>query len=85
LDDLVSKQDKVKFYQQLKDGKYRLSNKSDAAADHEIMKQIDKLRTLYTIVNKLNEEFPNLQTSLRNVELSIQSRLNQEEDNNDKA
>ena len=78
------KQERVKFYDQLKSGKYRFSNRSDVAIESDILKQLDKLRSLNTIINKLNEEYPNLQTVIRRIELSVQNRLNQEEENGDK-
>lgn len=84
MDELLMKQERVKFYDQLKSGKYRFSNRSDVAIESDILKQLDKLRSLNTIINKLNEEYPNLQTVIRRIELSVQNRLNQEEENGDK-
>jgi hypothetical protein len=84
MDELLLKQERVKFYDQLKSGKYRFSNRSDVAIESDILKQLDKLRSLNTIINKLNEEYPNLQTVIRRIELSVQNRLNQEEENGDK-
>jgi hypothetical protein len=84
MDELLMKQYRVKFYDQLKSGRYRFSNRSDLAIENDILKQLDKLRSLNTIINKLNEEYPNLQTVIRRIELSVQTRLNQEEENGDK-
>jgi hypothetical protein len=84
MDELLLKQERVKFYDQLKSGKYRFSNRSDVAIESDILKQLDKLRSLNTIINKLNVEYPNLQTVIRRIELSVQNRLNQEEENGDK-
>ncbi len=83
-DDLLTKQDKIKFYNSLKDGKYKMSNRTEIGIEQEVNKQVDKLRSLNAIINKLTEEYPNLQAIIRRVELSIQSRLNQEEDANEK-
>jgi hypothetical protein len=74
------KQRRVKYYDQLKQGKYTLLCKQEAQNEQEVMKQLDRLRSLGTIVSKLSEEYPNLQTIIRKVESTIQSRLNQEEE-----
>jgi hypothetical protein len=74
------KQRRVKYYDQLKQGKYTLLCKQETQNEQEIMKQLDRLRSLGTIVSKLSEEYPNLQTIIRKVESTIQSRLNQEEE-----
>jgi uncharacterized protein YdcH (DUF465 family) len=77
-------QQHYKFYNSLKDGKYKMSNRTEIGIEQEVNKQVDKLRSLNAIINKLTEEYPNLQAIIRRVELSIQSRLNQEEDANEK-
>ena len=46
MDELLMKQERVKFYDQLKSGKYRFSNRSDVAIESDILKQLDKLRSL---------------------------------------
>ena len=79
------KQERVKFYDQLKAGKYRFSNRTDIAIESDTIKQLDKLRSLSTIINKLNEEYPNLQTVVRRIESSVQNRLNQEEEGGEKV
>lgn len=80
MDELLMKQDHVRFYTQLKEGRYRMSNKSEVAIEQDTLKQQDKLRSLNAIINKLNEEYPNLQTVVRRIELSVQTRLNQEDE-----
>ena len=79
MDDLLMKQRSIKYYDQLKQGKYTMLCKNETLNDQESTKQLDRLRSLSTVVGKLSEEYPNLQTILRRTELSIQSRLNQEE------
>lgn len=79
MDELLMKQRRIKYYDQLKQGKYTVLYKQEAQNEQETMKQLDRLRSLSTIVGKLNEEFPNLQPIIRKVESSIQTRLNQEE------
>jgi hypothetical protein len=73
------KQHRMKYYDNLKNGKYVMLYKQPEANEQEMVKQLDRLRSLGTIVAKLSDEYPNLQTNMRNVELSIQNRLNQEE------
>lgn len=48
--------------------------------EQELGKQMDKLRSLSAIVSKLGDEFPDVHATIRRVETSIQSRLNQEEE-----
>ena len=79
MDDLLKKQRNMKYYDQLKNGKYTMLCKQETASEQEMNKQLDRLRSLSTIVSKLSEEYPNLQTIMRKVESSIQTRLNQEE------
>lgn len=84
MEELLMKQRRVKYYDQLKHGKYTLLAKQDTQNEQETMKQLDRLRSLGTIVNKLSEEYPNLQPIIRKVESSIQVRLNQEEEDSEK-
>ena len=79
MDDLLMKQRNIKYYDQLKQGKYTIYCKTDSLNEQETTKQLDRLRSLGTVIGKLSEEYPNLQTILRRTELSIQTRLNQEE------
>ena len=79
MDELLTKQRNIKYYDQLKQNKYTMLCKQESMNDQEVTKQLDRLRSLSTVVGKLSEEFPNLQTMLRRTELSIQTRLNQEE------
>ena len=79
MDELLKKQRNIKYYEQLKNGKYTMLCKQEAANEQETNKQLDRLRSLSTIVGKLSEEYPNLQNIMRKVESSIQTRLNQEE------
>ena len=83
MDDLLMKQRNLKYYDQVKNGKYTMLCKQDEQSEQETMKQLDRLRSLTAVVGKLNEEFPNLQNILRKVETSVQARLNQEEMNPD--
>lgn len=80
IEDLYMKQRRLKYYDQLNNGKYTLLYKQEAQNEQETIKQFDRLRSLGTIVSKLSEEYPNLQPMMRKVESSIQLRLNQEEE-----
>lgn len=79
MDELLKKQRNLKYYDQVKHGKYTMLCKEEEQNDQETVKQLDRLRSLTTIVGKISEEFPNLQTIIRKVETSLQSRLNSEE------
>lgn len=83
MDELLMRQRNLKYYDQVKSGKYTMLCKQEDQNEQETMKQLDRLRSLTTIVGKLSEEFPNLQTIIRKVETSVQARLNQEEMNPD--
>jgi hypothetical protein len=80
MEDLFMKQRRLKYYDQVKLNKYTMMCKQETQYVQEINKQLDRLRSLSTIVTKLGEEYPNLQNIIRKVELSIQTRLNQEEE-----
>lgn len=84
MDDLLMKQRRIKYYDQLKQSKYTLLCKQEAQIETELNKQLDRLRSLSTVVGKLSEEYPNLQTIIRKVDSSIQLRLNQEEEQTDR-
>ncbi len=81
---MLTKQEKIKFYNNLKESKYKMSNRTEIGIEQEVNKQVNKLRSLNAIINKLTEEYPNLQAIIRRVEVSVQSRLNQEEEVNEK-
>lgn len=84
MDDLLMKQRRIKYFDQQKQNKYTLLCKQESNIEQELNKQLDRLRSLSTITEKLNEEYPNLQTIIRKVDASIQLRLNQEEENPDR-
>lgn len=79
MDELLMKQRRLKYYDQVKQNKYTMLCKQEDQNEQETVKQLDRLRSLTTIVGKIGEEFPNLQTIIRKVETSVQARLNQEE------
>eukprot|EP00057_Strongylocentrotus_purpuratus_P014575 XP_011669049.1 PREDICTED: LOW QUALITY PROTEIN: coiled-coil domain-containing protein 40 [Strongylocentrotus purpuratus] len=74
LGDIVSRQRKVKNYQALKDGKYTLLCKTEAALEAESKKQLDKMQTVATIADRLITEFPQIQPAMRSVQMVLSSR-----------
>ncbi|KAF6040311.1 CCDC40 [Bugula neritina] len=73
--DLVAKQQKTKYYMQIKDRKYKRLVKDDDLLESEKEKQIDKMQSLSNIVERLQEEFPHLQPHLRKVSFSLGTRI----------
>ncbi|KAJ8037566.1 Coiled-coil domain-containing protein 40 [Holothuria leucospilota] len=74
LSEILAKQQRVKNYQALKEGKYNVLCKTEAALEAEMQKQTDKMHTIATIVDRLNQEFPHIQPSMRPVVLALSSR-----------
>ena len=74
LGELVAKQQRMKYYQQAKDGRYTMLCRSDAATEAEQNKQEQRVQSLNTIVDRLNQEFPHTQPTLRRATLSLTSR-----------
>merc|ERR1719239_749976 len=79
LTDLLSRQQKMKYYQQVKDGKYTMMCKTPAAPDLESQKQEERVQSLTAIVDRLNSEFPHAQPALRKVTIMLASRAPREE------
>eukprot|EP00794_Sanderia_malayensis_P008980 gene8980-9938_t len=71
LADIVAKQQRVKYYNTLKDKKYSSLCKTPEKLDSEIQKQRDRFQSLLTIVDRLNVEYPSAQTALRRITLSL--------------
>ncbi len=74
MQELLTRQQRSKYYQQVKDKKYPRVCKSDAALDQELEKQVDKLQTLHAIVDRLNKDFPHAQPALYRATLMLESR-----------
>ena len=72
--DLVSKQQRNKYYQQLKDGRYTRLCKTETALDVELNKQVEKMQTLTAIADRLIQEYPHTQPGIRKVTLTYGSR-----------
>ncbi len=74
MQELLSRQQRNKYYQQVKDKKYSRVCKSDAALDDELDRQMNRLQTLHAIVDRLNKDFPHAQPSLTRATLMLESR-----------
>ncbi|XP_032234443.2 coiled-coil domain-containing protein 40 [Nematostella vectensis] len=74
LADIVAIQQKAKYYNQLKEGRYTALCKTPESLEAEMQKQRDRLQSLMTIVDRLNQEFPHAQPVLRKVTLSLGRR-----------
>ncbi|KAL5019139.1 hypothetical protein ScPMuIL_004861 [Solemya velum] len=80
LADLVSRQRRVKYFQQAKDGKYTMLCRSETSLESEHTKQVDRMQALSAIVDRLNQEFPHIQPALRRVTLALSARTMPAED-----
>lgn len=74
LADLVTKQQKSKYYQQVKENRYTRLCKTDSALDVELNKQMDKMQTLTAIVDRLSQEYPHAQPAIKKVSMAYGSR-----------
>ena len=72
--DLHNQQNKVKYYNAVKEGKYTMICRNDQERQQQLQKQRTKLQSLISIVNKLHEDFPQARPSLRKVILTLGSR-----------
>ena len=68
-------------YKQLvaaKDGKYRMLAKSKESRGTERERQLEKLRSLQAVVNKLETDFPATRDHLQTVSTSLNARLSEQ-------
>ena len=77
--ELLGKQQKMKYFQQAKDGKYTRLCKSEASLENEYQKQVDRMQALSAIVDRLNQEYPHTQPTLRRVTLQLSTRTAEDE------
>lgn len=73
--ELLSIQAKVKYFSAARDGKYKMLNKSQREREAEKLRQKEKLLSLQAIVERLEEDFPGCREKLRNVSMSLKTRL----------
>lgn len=78
--ELLSSQSKVKYLTAAKEGKYKVFNKSSESRNVEWQRQTSKLESLQDIVERLQNDFPDCQGDLRNISLSIKSKLSSSAD-----
>jgi len=85
LNDIINKQQRAKYYTSVVAGKYTSYCKSSASLQSEKEKQGDKFQSLSTIIDRLNSEYPEMQTNLRNVTLLLSNKsvLNTERSSRD--
>jgi chromosome segregation ATPase len=73
--DLLARQQKTKYYQKLKDGKYTRLCRSSASLDQEKCRQHDQMNEILAIVDRLCNEYPHAQPALRKVIVNYGSRV----------
>ena len=75
---ILSGQKKGKHLTAVKEGRYTTLCKTSETLDSELQKQKDRLQSLMSIVDRLNQEFPYAQPALRKITLSLGSRSQSE-------
>ena len=75
MSELLAEQAKVKYLNSARDGKYKLVSKTKEGREAEWQRQQDKLHSLHSITERLEGEFPSQSGQLRNLSLSLKSRL----------
>ena len=75
LSDLLARQQRSKYYQQLKDKKYTRLCKSDANLTAEEGKQTERMQAISAIADRIIQDYPHVQPSLRKVALTYGSRI----------
>ncbi|RDD45702.1 Coiled-coil domain-containing protein 40 [Trichoplax sp. H2] len=73
--EILEGQQRVKYYQELKDGKYRMLCKTHEGIDNEWQRQHEKTQSLNTLIDRLNQEYPYAQSSLRKVTQMISNKM----------
>lgn len=73
--DLLARQQRSKYYQQLKDSKYSRLCKSDANLAAEEGKQTERMQAISAIADRIIQDYPHVQPSLRKVALTFGSRI----------
>lgn len=75
MSELLSSQSKVKYLTAAKEGKYKLLNKTEESRDTEWQRQMSKLQSLQAIVERLQDDYPAHGGQLRNLSISVKSKL----------
>ena len=77
--ELYCEQAKYKQLVGAKDGQYKLLAKSKDTRDAERERQLQKLRSLQDVVDKIQTDFPATQEYLGTVSVSLNARLTEQE------
>ncbi|CAI8056769.1 Coiled-coil domain-containing protein 40 [Geodia barretti] len=77
--ELYSEQAKYKQLVAAKDGRYRLMAKSKEGREVEEERQLQKLRSLQAVVDKIRTDFPATQEYLQTVSVSLSARLSRQQ------
>ena len=75
-----SKQARYKQLVAAKEGKYRMVAKSRESRETEEERQLQKLRSLQTVVEKLLSDFPDTHDQLNTVAAALTARLARQEE-----
>lgn len=76
--EFYSGQARYKLLVAARDGKYRMVAKSKESRESERDRQLEKLRSLQAVVNKLETDFPATRDHLHMVSASLSARLNEQ-------
>lgn len=74
LSELLKRQQRMKYYQQVKEGRYTMLCRTDSAIEAEASKQESRINQLNTIVDRLGQEFPHTQPALRRATEQFNAR-----------
>ena len=75
MSDLLARQQRAKYYQQFKDSRYTRLCKSDTNLDAEEGKQTERMQAISAIADRIVQDYPHVQPSLRKVALTYGSRI----------
>ena len=75
MSDLLARQQKAKYFQQVRDGKYTRLCKTDDNLQAELSRQVDRMQAVSAIADRLVQDYPHVQPSLKKVALTYGSRI----------
>ncbi|XP_068119380.1 coiled-coil domain-containing protein 40 [Hyperolius riggenbachi] len=85
LGQIVAYQTRAKHLQAVKEGKYKPVFSTLQALESEKEKQENRLHTVSTIIHKIQQDYPQYQSALRNVSLALEARLGSQESVSERA
>ena len=77
--DFLSGQARYKQLVAVREGRYRMLTKSKAARKAEWERQLEKLRSLQAVVDKLQTDFPDTQEDLKTVTSALKRKLDDQQ------